>query len=97
MRLPVAGCQLPIEQAKVYTLYAYFTKARDYGIVQAKLDGKPVGQPFDGYCRDVARSDRIELGIVELAAGKHELTFEVTGKNPESKGYLVGVDAILLR
>ena len=89
--------ELPVEQTRIYTIYAYFTKAADYAIVQVKLDGKPIGQPFDGYNDGVIRSDRIELGTLELAAGQHEITFEVTGKNEKSNGYLVGVDAILLR
>jgi hypothetical protein len=89
--------ELPVEETKSYSLYAYLTKAGDYGIVQVKLDGKPLGQPFDGYNQGVVRSDRIDLGLVELTAGAHELTFEVTGKNPKSAGYMVGLDAILLR
>lgn len=89
--------ELPVDKTKLYTVYAYFTKAADYAIVQAKLDGQPIGQPFDGYNDGVIRSDRIELGTLELTAGKHELTFEVTGKNEKSSNYLIGVDAILLR
>lgn len=89
--------ELPVEKAGAYTLYAYFTKAGDYGIVQVKLDGKPVGQPFDGYNNGVGRSERINLGPVDLTAGTHEITFEVIGKNPSSVSYMVGVDALLLR
>ncbi len=89
--------ELPVDKAGVYTLYAYFTKAVDYGIVQVKLDGKPIGQPFDGYNNGVIRSERISLGTMDLSAGTHELTFQVTGKNARSTSYMVGVDSILLR
>lgn len=89
--------ELPVDKTGVYTLYAYFTKAADYGIAEVKLDGKPVGQPFDGYNDGVVRSERVNLGLADLAAGKHELTFEVTGKNEKSSSYMVGVDSVLLR
>ncbi len=41
--------ELPVEQAGRYDVLAVFTKARDYGIVQLSLDGKPLGGPLDFY------------------------------------------------
>ncbi|MDO8588761.1 MAG: hypothetical protein Q7T82_17160 [Armatimonadota bacterium] len=36
------------------------------------------------------------LEPMELAAGDHELTIEVTGKQKESLGHRIGVDAVWL-
>ncbi len=89
--------ELPVDKAGAYALSVYLTKAPDYGIVQMKVDGKAVGAPFDGYDVGVTRSNKISLGTVELTAGNHEIAFEVVGKNDKSTGYLVGVDAVMLR
>ena len=32
--------------------------------------------------------------MLDLDAGRHELTFECKGRNPDSTGYLIGVDAL---
>ena len=72
------------------------TRAGDYGIVRFKLDGKIVGQPFDGYAKSITRSPRLDLGAMELSAGGHAFTVEVTGKNPKSGGHIAGLDCILL-
>jgi hypothetical protein len=89
--------ELPVESKRVAIIGIYFTKAADYGIVQVKLDGKPIGQAFDGYNDGVVRSNLIPLGLFNLDAGSHQLTFEVIGKNPRSTSYMVGVDAVVLR
>ncbi|MHB1001930.1 MAG: glycoside hydrolase family 172 protein [Armatimonadota bacterium] len=88
--------ELPIEEDGRYSLSIYYTKASDYGTFQVKLDGVPMGEPFDGFKPGVIRSERTELGTVDLTKGAHELTFEVTGKNRHSTDYMVGVDSILV-
>ena len=79
-----------------YDLAAYLTRAPDYGIVQAVLDGQPMGQPYDAYAGAVGLSDRVRLGTADLKAGANALVLKVTGKTLLSKGYLVGVDRIEL-
>jgi hypothetical protein len=88
--------ELTVPEAGRYELAVYYTKAVDYGIVQLHLDGKAIGQPFDGFNNGVIPSGRIAYGTVELAAGKHPLKFEVTGKNAASTGYYAGIDCITL-
>ena len=88
--------ELPIEKAGKYRMGVYMTKAGDYGIVQFELDGKVIGEPFDGYGKGIARTPKIDLGEMELAAGSHSFKVEVTGKNPESHGHIVGLDCITL-
>jgi len=88
--------ELPVAKGGRYELAIYYTKAADYGIVQLHLDGKPLGQPFDGFNRTVVPSGKVPYGTVELAAGKHKLKFEVVGKNDSSRGFYVGIDCLTL-
>ncbi len=72
------------------------TKAPDYGIWQAYLDGIAVGQPFDLY------SDRIEPFEVHLLdfrpdPGDYVLTLKCVGKNRFSDGESIGIESVRLR
>jgi hypothetical protein len=78
----------------------YLTKARDYGIVQFHLDGKPVGRPIDCFHADnVVATGPIDLGAVDLKKGTATLRFEVVGTNPKSDGlrYMWGLDCVVLK
>jgi hypothetical protein len=88
--------KLPVSKPGVYPVSAWMTQAYDYGIVQLKLDGKPLGKPFDGYNNGITRK-LVKLGDIELTAGDHELMMEITGKNPKSSGYFAGLDALMLK
>ncbi len=81
-----------------YDIAAAFTMARDYGIVQPKLDDEPLGGPLDLYgYPDVTASGEIALGTRRLAAGKHMLSLVLTGANPSAvQAYLVGLDYVRL-
>jgi len=63
------------------------------GVWLPALDGKPVEQPVDLYSPDLAVRE-VRVGMVDLEAGEHTLTFECKGRNPASLGYSVGVDAL---
>jgi hypothetical protein len=85
-----------VPQAGTYDLSAAMTQARDYGIVGLAVDGTPLGQPFDGYHANTVTIDfGVDFGSVALSAGSHELTWTVTGKNPASINYLVGIDYLV--
>jgi hypothetical protein len=77
-----------------YEIAAAFTMAGDYGIVQLKLDDKPLGEPLDLYnYPDVIASGEIALGTRKLAAGKHTLSLVLTGANPSAaQAFMVGLD-----
>ncbi|KAJ3056204.1 hypothetical protein HK102_011234, partial [Quaeritorhiza haematococci] len=60
--------ELPVEKAGPYALWAAFTKAADYGVVQLALDGAPLGKPLDLYAPNVAHSGEVPLGVVDLDA-----------------------------
>ncbi|NOZ24087.1 MAG: hypothetical protein GXP25_23670 [Planctomycetes bacterium] len=76
-------------------LFVNFLKYKDRGIVQVKLDGKPVGKPTDLYAPDVAPG-QISLGR-DVAAGKHVLRVETVGSNPNSGRCYVGLVGISVR
>ncbi len=90
--------ELPVEKAGQFDLLVVLTKARDYGIVQVWLDDKKVGGPIDLYNNpEVITTGLVNLGSQEFTAGKHRLTFEITGTNPAAaKQFMVGIDAVQL-
>jgi len=93
-----AAVELNVPQAGRYELGVYYTKAIDYGIVQLSLDGKtlPLGKPFDGFNNGVIPSGKVSYGAVDLAEGKHQVKFEMIGKNPAATGFFAGIDCLTL-
>lgn len=74
-------------------LEASFTRARDYAIARAHLDGAPLAFEHDFYDRDVGPTGFLVLGEFELASGPHRLEFEIVGKNDLAvPGYMLGID-----
>jgi len=100
-RPPKAGewieLALPVAKAGTYDLVVYCTKARDYGIVRFKLNGKPIGPVLDAYDPNVIPTGPITLGRVRLDAGQAVLRIEIVGKNDKSIGYLFGLDCVVLK
>jgi hypothetical protein len=90
--------ELPVREAGRYELLAVMTKARDYGIVQLALDGRPLGPPIDLYNHpDVITTGLVSLGTHELSAGPHQFTVEITGAHPQAvKAYMFGLDYLYL-
>jgi hypothetical protein len=97
----------PVEKQERRGLILRFTKAPDYGIYTIDLDGTNVteladypdwGQrdAFDFYSERIEVKDYY-LGSYVLSPGKHTLRFEYQGKNPFSKGMLLGLDSVRLR
>ncbi len=76
-------------------LVVVMVKSWDYGKYRALLDGRPLGT-WDLVSDNVV-ADEHKLPFQKLAAGKHNLRFECVGKSPESRGFFLGFDAILLR
>ena len=89
---------LPVPEKGKYTLKAALTMARDYGIIDVSLDGKPVATAWDGYNGPkVIHSDELDWGTHELSAGEHQLTITITGKHADAApGYMVGLDYVRL-
>jgi hypothetical protein len=95
-----ADLELPVAADGTYKVQVYLTRARDYGVVQFHLDGKPAGKPFDGFEPEkVLHSDAIDLGTVELKKGTATLRIEVVDTNAKSVGvrYMWGLDCVMLK
>jgi len=80
-----------------YSLEARYTTSWDYAILQAFLDGQPLGERADLYTPTVQQTAPVDLGRVHLTAGEHILRFQAADKNAASKGYLMGIDYVLVK
>ncbi len=91
-----ASFPVEVEDGDTYGISAQFVRGPNFGVVQVSIDGRPLGQPFDGYAAALAKTDPIPLGPLALSEGKHILTMTVTGKNATSTDYLAGLDLLIL-
>ncbi len=94
---------MPAESEGKYTLRAHFLRAPDYGIVRLAVNGTQVGEPVDLYRafvemfpRPVWPPKEYVFPDVPLRAGINELTLSVGEKNPESEGFKIGLDCLVL-
>lgn len=71
------------------------TRSFDYGIWRVSLDDHvlPGMDRLDLYAPTVQPGE-FKVGMLDLAVGEHELKLECVGRNPQSRGYFVGVDAL---
>ncbi|MES2708533.1 MAG: PVC-type heme-binding CxxCH protein [Verrucomicrobiota bacterium] len=92
---------LPVATAGTYEVQIVLTKASDYASLKFLLDGKPAGQPFDGFSppgAGVIHSPLLTLTKAQLLPGDHRLSLEITGCNPEAaKNYMAGIDYVYLK
>jgi hypothetical protein len=87
---------LPVLTLARYRVVAYMTRAPDYGRIEFSLDGQPTGVSFDGYGAEVAPADPVILGLFALDTGTRTLSLRVVGRHPESAGFFVGLDRVVL-
>lgn len=79
-----------------YVLFMVTTYSFDFGTFQIELNDKPLGGRLDLYARNPFLHEQvIDLGFLE--AGKYTLALRNVGKNEASRGYFLGIDALLLR
>jgi hypothetical protein len=88
---------IQIPRTGSYEFVARYTKSWDYASIQAFLDGKPFGPVADTYSPTVVPGEPLTLGSPGLTAGRHVLRFQAVGHNPESKGYLMGIDHVIVK
>lgn len=74
----------------------HVTRAPDYAVLGAEVDGKASSVRIDGYAPQVMRGEAVDLGTFAMLPGAHKVSFMIIGKNPQSQGYLVGIDRIQL-
>jgi hypothetical protein len=76
--------ELPVIEAGPHEVDLFLTRARDYGVVQASIDGEPLGEPIDLWAGPgVLPSGAIELGRRELSPDS-VLRLDVVGTNERS-------------
>jgi hypothetical protein len=95
-----------------YELLAQAAHSPDYGNYTVKVDGKPAWDPKDlehepgsnagsadrlnAYHTELYVAEDHLLGWLKLAKGRHTVTFTCAGKHPESVGYSLGLDTLIL-
>ncbi len=80
---------------------AVLTLAPDYGIFTVRLNGKVIREGVDLYARGVELAAPLHLGDFDLKAGPQQLSFTLTGGNPQARkfrgsGYLMGIDYLIV-
>ena len=86
-----------VPEAGPFEIVAAFLHDREMGIVQAALNGEPIGDPVDYYKPDLTAPGPVSLGVHQFREGKNELSFRMTGSNPDAEpNYIFGLDYLKL-
>jgi hypothetical protein len=88
--------QVPCRADGAYHLVARMVCGPEAGTFQFMLDGKAVGGPVDLYSPALAPRE-VSVGTFDLKAGAVPVSLRITGRNPASTGYVIGIDAFLLK
>jgi hypothetical protein len=72
------------------------TKAPDFGVYQASLNGVKLGDPVDFYNAKIVNEESHLLDFWP-DPGAYTLRLECTGKNAASSGYACGLESLRLR
>jgi hypothetical protein len=91
--------EFQVAEAGTFDVLAAFTMARDYGIINIEIDGKPLRKEIDLYnSPDVISSGELNLGKPKLDAGPHTLALVIAGANPAAvRAFMVGLDYVRLQ
>jgi hypothetical protein len=88
---------LPRLAAGSYRLSVFCTRAPDYGIIRLFVDGRPIGAEQDLFAPGTSASGEIAVGPIALNGRSDRLRIRVIGKNPASRNFYWGIDALMLR
>ncbi len=78
-------------------LHVVLTKARNYGVVKLLVDDKVIAEKIDLYSTDVRTTGVLSYDASNLKSGKHTLSLEIVGTNPQSlPAHMVGIDYLRL-
>ncbi|HBO44732.1 MAG TPA: hypothetical protein DD670_12545 [Planctomycetaceae bacterium] len=78
-----------------YRLRMRLATANNYGTLRASLNGETVVPRKDTFSHAM-NTEILDLGVVNIRPGGNVLRFESIGQNPESRGYRMGLDALIL-
>jgi hypothetical protein len=84
---------VPVDEDR-YDLALYFTRGPEYGNVDVSHQGALVGS-IAGYAEEMIPGGALVLKDVAAVRGAIPLELTVTGKDPRSAGYAVGIDAFV--
>ncbi|MDH4271260.1 MAG: DUF2961 domain-containing protein, partial [Candidatus Aminicenantes bacterium] len=94
---------VPAKEKGTYSVKVHYLRAPDYGVVRLIVNDRAVGEPADlfrafveMFPRPVWPPKEFVFEGVELEEGMNVFTFSVTSKNPESEGFKVGIDCLVL-
>ena len=93
---------VPAEKDGTYDLTVYFVRAPEYGKVRLYVNDRLEGDPADTFLetddltRPIWPPKAFAYPSVKLKKGMNVLRFEINSKNPDSKGFVVGIDCIKL-
>jgi papain like protease len=79
-----------------YRLRVLATAAPDFGVVRVAVDGKHLGPNINLYSGRICPSGSIDLGAIDLTAGRHAVRFTSVGKDSASANVWFGIDAVEL-
>ncbi len=85
-----------VQKKEPLRLLLNMTKAEDYGMFQATLDGVKLGGVIDLYSAKII-SEEVHLLDFWPEPGRHVLRLDAAGKNPLSQGYRLGIESVRLR
>lgn len=80
---------IPAEDDYVVTVGHYRSPA--YGTARLLIDGAPLGEPFRGTAGESGPAAPVELGVVHLTAGEHEVALELIAPSGEGGTYWMGL------
>jgi hypothetical protein len=77
-------------------LHLFPTRAPDFAIIKATVNGRPAPAPFDGYAPRVEPAGSFKLGVFAPRDGRFIIKITAAGANPENRTgrYYIGLDAI---
>ncbi|MGE3107462.1 MAG: DUF2961 domain-containing protein [Phycisphaerales bacterium] len=85
-----------LEHPASQRLIVPITHSYDFGVYTIRLDGDVVAENVDFYSPRVELHEQ-NLGDRPLAAGKHTIRLECTGRHASSTGWKIGIDSVRLR
>jgi hypothetical protein len=93
----VLDLTIEIASAGKYAVDLYLTRAPDYATAEGEVAGEAAAGGFVGFSPHVAPPGPYTLGTFVLAPGPRKVSLKITGRAPQSTGYLVGIDRVVLR
>jgi hypothetical protein len=80
-----------------YEVVLWLPKGPTCGLFIVAVDNERLGPELDGYAAEAQGPEPTEIGEQDLTAGTHRVKLLCTGRNPESQGHELWIDAYVVR